>query len=57
MDIQLNILLFFQNLRNPILNFIFLVFTISTEAPLLILITTIIYWCINKNVDRKYCLL
>ena len=53
MDIQLNILLFFQNLRNPILNFIFLVFTISTEAPLLILITTIIYWCINKKCGQK----
>lgn len=35
MDIQLNILLFFQNLRNPILNFIFLVFTISTEATVI----------------------
>lgn len=53
MDIQLSILLFFQNLRNPFLNFIFLVFTVSTEAPLLILITAVIYWCINKKCGQK----
>lgn len=53
MDIQLSILLFFQSLRNPILNFIFLVFTVSTEAPLLILITAVIYWCINKKCGQK----
>lgn len=53
MDIQLSILQFFQSVRSPILNVIFLIFTISTELPVLILFTTAIYWCINKKHGQK----
>ena len=53
MDIQLSVLEFFQSLRSPILNAIFLIFTISTELPILVLFTATIYWCINKKVGQK----
>lgn len=53
MDIQLSILEFFQTLRSPILNSIFLIFTISTELPVLVLFTSAMYWCINKKVGQK----
>lgn len=52
-NIQLPILLFFQSIRNPILNFIFLFFTISTEAPIVVIITSIIYWCIDKRAGQR----
>lgn len=53
MDIQLSVLEFFQSLRSPILNAIFLIFTISTELPILVLFTATMYWCINKKVGQK----
>lgn len=53
MDIQLSILQFFQSIRTPILNVIFLIFTISTELPVLVLFSTAIYWCINKKYGQK----
>lgn len=52
-NIQVPILMFFQNIRNPILNLIFLFFTISTEAPIIILVTAIIYWCIDKKRGQR----
>lgn len=53
MDIQLNILKFFQSIRNPILNTLFLILTISTEVPVIVILTAIIYWCINKRYGQK----
>ncbi|RDY24976.1 phosphatase PAP2 family protein [Romboutsia maritimum] len=53
MDIQLSILQYFQSIRNPILNMTFLLFTISTELPVIVLITAFTYWCINKKYGQK----
>ena len=53
MNFQLNILKFFQSMRNPILNAFFLILTISTEVPVVVLLTAIIYWCINKKYGQK----
>lgn len=53
MSIQLNILQFFQSIRSPILNELFLIFTISTELPVIILFTAIMYWCVNKKIGQK----
>ena len=53
MDIQINILKFFQGIRNPILNALFLILTISTEVPFIIILTAIMYWCINKKYGQK----
>jgi len=53
MNIQINILKFFQAMRNPILNALFLVLTISTEVPVIIIFSAIMYWCINKKYGQK----
>ncbi|MEG2788409.1 MAG: phosphatase PAP2 family protein [Romboutsia sp.] len=53
MDIQLSILQFFQSIGSPFLNIIFLIFTISTELPILVLFTAGMYWCINKKYGQK----
>lgn len=53
MNIQINILKFFQSIRNPILNALFLILTISTETPVIVILTAIIYWCINKKYGQK----
>lgn len=53
MNIQLNILKFFQSIRNPILNALFLILTISTEVPVIVILTAIMYWCINKKYGQK----
>ena len=53
MNIQVNILKFFQAMRNPILNALFLVLTISTEVPVIIIFSAIMYWCINKKYGQK----
>lgn len=53
MDMQLSILQFFQSIRNPFLNIVFLLFTISTELPVLVLFTAMMYWCINKKYGQK----
>ena len=53
MNIQINILKFFQAIRNPILNALFLVLTISTEVPVIVILTAIMYWCINKKYGQK----
>lgn len=51
--IQAPILLFFQSIRNPILNILFLFFTISTETPVVVVFTAIMYWCIDKKIGRR----
>ncbi len=53
MNIQLDILKFFQSIRNPILNALFLILTISTETPVIVILTAIMYWCINKRYGQK----
>ena len=53
MNIQIDILKFFQSIRNPILNALFLILTISTEAPVIIIMTAIMYWCVNKKYGQK----
>lgn len=53
MNFQLNILKFFQSMRTPVLNALFLILTISTEVPVIILFTAITYWCINKKYGQK----
>ena len=53
MNFQLNVLKFFQSIRTPILNALFLILTISTEVPVIILLTAITYWCINKKYGHK----
>lgn len=53
MDVQLSILQFLQSVRNPILNMLFLGFTISTELPVIVIFTAIMYWCINKKYGQK----
>ncbi|RDY28582.1 phosphatase PAP2 family protein [Romboutsia weinsteinii] len=53
MDIQLSILQFFQSMRSPLLNVMFLVFTISTETPVVVLFTVMMYWCINKKYGQR----
>lgn len=53
MNIQINILKFFQSIRNPILNAFFLILTISTEVPVIVILTAIMYWCINKKIWSK----
>lgn len=53
MDIQLSILQFFQEIRSPLLNSIFLILTISTEVPVIIGFTAYMYWCLNKKYGQK----
>lgn len=53
MDIQMSILQFFQGIRSPILNTMFLILTISTELPVIVLFTAFIYWCLNKKYGQK----
>lgn len=53
MNTQLSILQFFQGIRSPMLNIIFLIFTISTELPVIVAFTGYIYWCINKNIGQR----
>lgn len=53
MEIQLSILEFFQSIKNPILDVIFLILTISTELPVIIIFTSYMYWCLNKGYGQR----
>lgn len=53
MDIQISILQLFQSIRNPILNALFLILTISAEVPIMVLFISLMYWCINKKCGQK----
>lgn len=53
MDIQLKILQFLQSIRSPLLSGLFLIFTISTEVPIIIGFTAIMYWCVNKRYGQR----
>lgn len=49
----MSILLFFQSIRNDILTFIFTAFTIGTEQMVVVLISAIMYWCIDKKCGQR----
>lgn len=53
MDIQVSILQLFQSIRNPMLNVLFLMLTISAEVPVIVLFIALMYWCINKKCGQK----
>ncbi|MBU5337054.1 phosphatase PAP2 family protein [Intestinibacter bartlettii] len=49
----MDILLFFQSIRNDILTVIFTLFTICTEQVAVVLIAAIMYWCIDKKCGQR----
>lgn len=49
----MEILLFFQSIRSDILTMLFTTFTICTETMSVILIATILYWCIDKKCGQR----
>lgn len=49
----MDILLFFQSIRNDILTAIFTLFTICTEQVAVVLIAAIMYWCIDKKCGQR----
>lgn len=53
MGIQLEILMFFQSIRSNLLNAIFLLLTISTELPVIVLVSAAMYWCFNKRIGQR----
>ena len=53
MNIQVEILKFIQLFKNPILNIIFLVITMSTEVPVILVVASVLYWCINKYYGQR----
>ncbi len=53
MDIQISILQLFQSIKNPILDVLFLILTISAEVPVMVLFIALMYWCINKKYGQK----
>lgn len=53
MSLQLSILMFFQSIRSNLLNAIFLIFTISTEVPIIVLFSALMYWCFNKKFGQR----
>ncbi len=52
-NIQVEVLKYIQSFKNPILNILFLVITMSTEAPVILIMAFILYWCINKNYGHR----
>ena len=53
MGLQLEILMFFQSIRSQLLNAIFLLFTVSTELPVIVVISASMYWCFNKRIGQR----
>lgn len=53
MELQLDILMYLQSIRNELLTSIFTFFTICTEVPVITILTGILYWCINKKAGQK----
>lgn len=53
MNIQVEILKFIQSFKNPILNILFLTITISTEIPVVLIVASILYWCVNKKYGER----
>lgn len=53
MNIQVEILKYIQTFKNPILNMIFLIITISTETPVIFIVASVLYWCVNKKYGQR----
>lgn len=53
MNMQVEILKFIQSFKNPILNILFLTITISTEIPVVLIVASILYWCVNKKYGER----
>lgn len=53
MDIQVEILKYIQSFKNPIFNLIFLIITISTEVPVILIVASVLYWCVSKRYGQK----
>ncbi|SCI71483.1 Undecaprenyl-diphosphatase BcrC [uncultured Clostridium sp.] len=53
MNMQVEILKFIQSFKNPILNILFLTITISTEVPVVLIVASILYWCVNKKYGER----
>ena len=53
MNMQVEILKFIQSFKNPILNILFLIITISTEVPVVLIVASILYWCVNKKYGER----
>lgn len=50
---EVEILKYIQSFKNPILDTIFLIITMSTEIPVILLFASILYWCINKKYGSR----
>ena len=53
MELQLDILMYLQSIRNELFTSIFTFFTICTEVPVITVLTGILYWCINKKLGQR----
>ncbi|WP_373598464.1 phosphatase PAP2 family protein [Paraclostridium bifermentans] len=52
-SIQVEILKYIQSFKSPILNIIFLVITMSTEVPVILILASVLYWCVNKRYGQR----
>lgn len=50
---EVEILKYIQSFKNPILDTIFLIITMSAEVPVILIFTSILYWCINKKYGAR----
>ncbi|MEG2983220.1 MAG: phosphatase PAP2 family protein [Peptostreptococcaceae bacterium] len=53
MNIQVQILKYIQTFKSPILNMIFLIITMSTETPVIFIVASALYWCVNKRYGQR----
>ena len=53
---EVEILKYIQSFKSPIIDIIFLTTTISTEAPVILVVSSILYWCINKKYGARLLL-
>lgn len=53
MELQLDILMMIQSLRNDILTAIFTFFTVCTEVPVITVLSAILYWCVDKKSGQR----
>lgn len=53
MGIQVEILKYIQLFKNPVLDGMFLGITMSTEVPVILIMASILYWCINKKYGQR----
>lgn len=53
MNMEVEILKYVQSFNNPILDKIFLIITMSTEIPVILVLASILYWCINKKYGAR----